>query len=61
MVRVTILILITYHFGDEAAQSFVHGVAGMLMFTVALLGIIAIDSAVWRIISRDGKRAPHAV
>jgi len=42
-VRVLLLILITYFFGDAAAQGFLHGFAGMTMFTVALLGIFAID------------------
>jgi len=42
-VRVLLLILITYFFGDAAAQGFLHEFAGMTMFTVALLGIFAID------------------
>lgn len=42
-VRVLLLILITYYMGDAAAQGFLHGFAGMTMFTVALLGIFAID------------------
>lgn len=43
-VRVLLLILITYFLGDAAAQGFLHGFAGMTMFTVALLGIFAIDT-----------------
>jgi hypothetical protein len=31
-----ILVLVTYHFGDEAGQGFVHGFAGMVLFIVAL-------------------------
>ena len=42
-VRVLLLILITYFMGDAAAQGFLHGFAGMTMFTVALVGIFAID------------------
>ncbi len=42
-VRVLLLILITYYFGDALAQGFLHGFAGMVMFAVALLGIFAID------------------
>ena len=30
--RVIVLVLITYHFGDEAGQGFVHGFAGILLF-----------------------------
>jgi len=42
-VRVLVLVLITYHFGDAAAQGFVHDFAGLLMFAVALLTIFGID------------------
>ncbi|WP_293969022.1 exosortase V [Sphingomonas sp.] len=57
-VRVLLLILITYFFGDAAAQGFLHGFAGMTMFTVALLGIFAIDtlaSPIRRRLSRTGE------
>ena len=42
-VRVLALVLITYHFGDAAAQGFIHEFAGLLMFAVALLTIFAVD------------------
>lgn len=42
-VRVLTLVLVTYHFGDAAAQGFVHDFAGLLMFAVALLTIFGID------------------
>ena len=42
--RVMVLTLITYHFGDEAGQGFLHGVAGMVLFLSALTLIIAVDS-----------------
>lgn len=42
-VRVLVLVLITYHFGDAVAQGFIHDFAGLLMFAVALLTIFAID------------------
>ena len=35
--RVIILILVTYHLGDEAGQGFMHGFAGMVLFAVALM------------------------
>jgi exosortase len=35
-VRVMLLILITYHFGDAAGQGFIHSTAGLVMFVVAL-------------------------
>ena len=43
IVRVTILILLTYHFGEEAGQGFVHGLAGMVLFVIALMLLFAID------------------
>lgn len=43
VIRVMILILITYHFGDEAGQGFVHGFAGMVLFMVALALMLVTD------------------
>jgi exosortase B len=45
VVRVIALSLITYHFGNEAGQGFLHGFAGMVLFLTALLLIIGFDSA----------------
>jgi exosortase len=42
-VRVLVLVLVTYHFGDAAAQGFLHDFAGLLMFAVALLTVFGID------------------
>jgi exosortase len=42
-VRVLVLVLVTYHFGDSAAQGFLHDFAGLLMFAVALLTVFGID------------------
>jgi exosortase len=42
-VRVLALVLVTYHFGDAAAQGFIHDFAGLLMFAVALLTVFGID------------------
>ena len=41
--RVLVLVLITYYWGNEAAQGFLHNSAGLAMFVAALLGIFAID------------------
>ncbi len=43
IVRVMILVLVTYHFGDAAGQGFVHGFAGMVLFIVALLLMLMLD------------------
>ena len=45
VIRVMVLTLITYHWGDEAGQGFLHGFSGMVLFVSALLLIIAADSA----------------
>ena len=42
--RVMVLTLITYHFGDEAGQGFLHGFAGMVLFLTALLLVMGVDS-----------------
>jgi exosortase len=42
--RVIILILVTYYFGDAVAQGFVHNFAGITMFMIALLLIFAVDA-----------------
>jgi exosortase len=42
-VRVMLLVLITYHFGDSVAQGFVHDFAGLTMFAVALAVIFGVD------------------
>jgi exosortase B len=44
VIRVMVLTVITYHFGDEAGQGFLHGFAGIVLFLSALLLIIGVDS-----------------
>uniref|UniRef100_UPI0035B22786 exosortase n=1 Tax=Aquabacterium sp. TaxID=1872578 RepID=UPI0035B22786 len=48
VIRVIVLVLVTYHLGDRVGQGFVHGAAGLLLFAVAL-GLI---SVVDRLLSR---------
>ena len=48
-VRVLVLILITYYFGEAAAQGFLHNFAGLTMFLAALISIFAYDEAVDKI------------
>lgn len=38
-VRVLILLLLTYHFGESAAQGYMHTFAGLVMFGVALVAL----------------------
>ncbi|MBP6850006.1 MAG: exosortase B [Rhodoferax sp.] len=46
VIRVIVLVMVTYYFGDEAGQGFVHGFAGMLLFGVALTLMIFTDSVI---------------
>ena len=48
VVRVLILILVTYHFGDEAGQGFVHTFAGMVLFGVGLVMMLVTDGLLGR-------------
>jgi exosortase len=43
LVRVVLLMLITYHFGEAAGQGFFHELAGLTMFASALIGIFVLD------------------
>jgi exosortase/archaeosortase family protein len=53
VIRVIILVLVTYHFGDEAGQGFVHTFAGMVLFLVGLTMMLATDSVVGRFLGQD--------
>lgn len=43
IVRVMVLILVTYHLGDEAGQGFLHDFAGIMLFVIGLLFLFALD------------------
>ena len=43
IVRVMVLVLVTYYLGDEAGQGFIHGLAGILLFVVALVALFIWD------------------
>ncbi|MBI2734739.1 MAG: EpsI family protein, partial [Aquabacterium sp.] len=44
VIRVMILVLVTYHFGDAVGQGFVHNFAGVVLFAVALALIGVVDA-----------------
>ena len=46
VLRVLALVLIAYHFGDAAAQGWVHGAAGLLVFVTAFVLLVGLDSLV---------------
>jgi exosortase B len=53
--RVLVLVLITYHLGDEAGQGFLHGAAGIVLIIVALAILFLVDALLAKVIR------PHAV
>jgi exosortase len=53
VVRVIVLTLVTLYFGDEAGQGFVHSFAGMVLFAVALVLILAVDGLLGRLFFRS--------
>lgn len=56
IVRVLVLLLITYHFGDAAGQGFLHGAAGIVLLMVALAVLIVVDAVLARPIQPNGRR-----
>lgn len=57
VIRVITLSLVTFHFGDEAGQGFLHGFAGIVLFVSALVLIMAMDGVIQFVLDR---RAGHA-
>src|SRR3546814_11094451 len=49
MVGITLLVLLTYYFGDAVAQGFLHSTAGFLLFALALALIFAADALLGRL------------
>jgi exosortase B len=49
IVRVLLVALITFHFGDEAGQGYLHGAAGIVLMTAALIFLFLIDAVLARV------------
>jgi exosortase B len=60
VIRVMVLALITYYFGDEAGQGFLHGFAGLVLFMTALMFIIGTDSMLRLLTGRREMAARNA-
>jgi exosortase B len=43
VIRVIVLTLVTFHYGDAAGQGFLHGFAGLVLFITALILIMSAD------------------
>lgn len=61
IVRVMILLLITFHFGDDAGQGFLHGAAGILLMLTALLGFVGLDALLEALRKRATAEDPKGV
>lgn len=59
VIRVVTLVLVTYYFGDEVGQGFVHGFAGILLFMVATALTIGTDSILGLFITQKNQQAAH--
>lgn len=57
VIRVMTLTLITYSFGDEAGQGFLHGFAGMVLFMVGLMLMLGTDRILSIIFKGKNQRA----
>ena len=57
IMRIMVLILLTYFFGNEVAQGFLHFTAGLLLFSTAILFVFALDKFINAVGSRM-KRKP---
>lgn len=52
ILRLVLLCLITYHFGDAAGQGFFHNFSGLLLFIVALSCLVIVDV----LLEKSGKK-----
>lgn len=53
--RVVILVLVTYYFGDEAGQGFVHSFSGVVLFGISLICILGLDQLAGCWFGREAK------
>ncbi|WP_347985967.1 exosortase B [Methylomonas sp. AM2-LC] len=58
--RVIVLTLVTFYYGADVGQGFVHGFAGIVLFSVALLLTISADSLIQKYVDRRANRISHA-
>lgn len=60
VIRVIVLVLVTYYFGDEAGQGFIHGFAGILLFMIATALTIGTDQILGYFDRHEEPKAPRA-
>lgn len=52
IIRVTVLVLLTYYAGDAVAQGFLHVTTGMALFMIALVLIFLLDAGLQTLMAR---------
>jgi len=57
IVRVALLVIVTYLFGDDVGQSFIHFAAGILLFSTALLLVFSLDKGLHYLASLMRRRS----
>ena len=58
IVRVMVLVLVTFYLGDEAGQGFLHGAAGMVLMLVALMLFFFLDKVLDKVIPNAVPKDP---
>jgi exosortase B len=61
VIRVMVLSLITYYFGDAAGQGYLHMFSGMVLFLTALLLVVGVDSLIRWFVRRRSRVLSEAV
>ena len=57
IIRIMILVLLTYFCGDEVAQGFLHETAGIALFAIDLILMFAVDHLLWRLAPKSWRAA----
>lgn len=52
LIRVVVLVLLTYYAGSQVAQGFMHDMAGLFTFSVALAGMFIADSVYTKLFAK---------
>lgn len=58
-VRVVVLSLVTYHFGEAAGQGLVHDLASPMLFTVAILLMAGLDALLGSFLAGSARAGKH--
>ena len=61
VIRVMVLSLITFYFGDAAGQGYLHMFSGMVLFLTALLLVVGVDSLIRWFVRGRARQSSEAV